>query len=52
MAAEFARLGYVALALDMYAGKGAAPGDREAARRYMNSVDPVQGTETVKAWVK
>ena len=27
-------------------------GDREAARRYMNSVDPVQGTETVKAWVK
>ena len=52
VAAEFARLGYVALALDMYAGKVAAPGDREAARRYMNSVDPVQGTETVKAWVK
>ena len=52
VAAEFARLGYVALALNMYAGKVAAPGDREAARRYMNSVDPVQGTETVKAWVK
>ena len=52
VAAEFARLGYVALALDMYAGKVAAPDDREAARRYMNSVDPVQGTETVKAWVK
>ena len=52
VAAEFARLGYVALALDMYAGKVAAPGDREAARRYMNAVDPVQGTETVKAWVK
>ena len=26
VAAEFARLGYVALALDMYAGKVAAPG--------------------------
>ena len=52
VAAEFARLGYVALALDVYAGKVAAPGDREAARRYMNSVDPVQGTETVKAGVK
>ena len=52
VAAELARLGYVALALDMYAGKVAAPDDREAARRYMNSVNPVQGTETVKAWMK
>lgn len=52
VAAEFARLGYVALALDMYAGKVAAPGDREAARRYMKSVKPAEGWETVKAWVK
>ena len=50
VAAEFARLGYVALALDMYDGKLAAPGDRETARRYMKAVDPVRGTATVKAW--
>ena len=52
VAAEFAREGYLALALDMYAGKVAAPGDREAARRYMKSVKPAEGTETVRAWVK
>ena len=52
VAAEFARLGYVALALDMYAGKVAAPGDREAARRYMKAVKPAEGRDTVKAWVK
>ena len=52
VAAEFASQGYMALALDMYDGKLAAPGDREAARRYMNAVDPVQGTATVKAWAQ
>ncbi len=52
VAAELAREGYVALALDMYDGKLAAPGDREAARRYMKAVDPAQGTETVKAWAQ
>ena len=43
MAAEFARLGYVALALDMYAGKVAAPGDREAARRYIEAYEQISG---------
>ncbi len=52
VAAEFARQGYVALALDMYAGKVARPGDRDAARRYMKSVKPAQGRETVKAWAR
>ncbi len=52
VAAEFAKLGYLALALDMYDGKVAAPGDRAAARRYMKSVKPDEGTETVRAWVK
>ena len=52
VAAEFASQGYLALALDMYDGKLAAPGDREAARRYMKAVDPVQGTATVKAWAQ
>jgi len=52
VAAEFAKLGYIALALDMYGGKVAAPGDRAAARAYMSSVKPDEGTETVRAWVK
>ena len=52
VAAELAREGYIALALDMYDGKLAGPGDREAARRYMKAVDPVLGTETVKAWAQ
>lgn len=52
VAAEFAKQGYVALALDMYAGKVAPRGDRAAARRYMSSVKPAEGTETVRAWVK
>ena len=52
VAAAFAREGYIALALDMYAGKLAAPGDREAARRYMKSVKPAEGKETVRAWAK
>ena len=52
VAAEFAKQGYLALALDMYDGKLAAPGNRAAARRYMKSVKPDEGTETVRAWVK
>jgi carboxymethylenebutenolidase len=36
----------------MYAGKVAAPGDREATRSYMQSVIPAEGTGTVRAWVK
>ncbi len=52
MAAEFAKAGYIALALDMYGGKVAPAGDRDAARGLMKSVKPKQGVATVKAWAE
>ena len=51
VAAEFAEEGYVALALDLYDGRVATAGDRDAARAYMQAVDPALATGTVTAWV-
>jgi len=52
MAAEFAKAGYIALALDMYDDKVAPAGDRDAARALMKAVKPAQGKGTVKAWAE
>lgn len=43
VAAEFAKQGYIALAVDMYGGEYAT--DREGAMRLMKSVDGAKGTE-------
>jgi len=49
MAAEFAKEGFLALAVDLYDGKvAAAPTDAEA---YMKGVDPAQAEETLAAWI-
>ncbi len=52
VAAEFAKLGYVALALDLYDGKVAKDGDRETASSYRKAVKDAEATATVAAWVK
>ena len=49
VAAEFAREGYVALAIDLYGGRVA--NTREAARSYMNQVDPAAATDVLARWV-
>ncbi len=49
MAAEFAKEGFLALAVDLYDGKvAAAPADAEA---YMNGVDSAQAEETLASWI-
>lgn len=48
MAAEFARLGYLALAIDLYAGKVAT--DAGGARALMQSVDAGEATMTLVEW--
>jgi len=50
VAAEFANLGYLALALDLYDEKVATT--RDKARAYMKAVDGAQATATVAAWAK
>ena len=50
MAAEFAREGYIALALDLYEGKVA--GDAADARKYVGAVDQGAASDTAKSWVK
>ena len=49
VAAEFARQGYIALAVDLYAGKLATT--REDARAYMQAVDRQQATQTLTTWI-
>ena len=49
VAAEFARLGFVALAADLYGGKSATSPD--AARGLMQAVDGALATRTLVAWV-
>lgn len=53
VAADYAKQGYVALALDLYGGKVAEPGDSSAAMKYMREMmsNPEQGFETSAAWV-
>jgi len=48
MAAEFAREGYVALAVDLYGGKVAET--PEDARTYMQAVDAGAATDTLVSW--
>jgi len=49
MAAEFAKEGFLALAVDLYGGKVAS--DPTAAQQYMQAVDPQVATETLVAWI-
>ena len=51
MAAAFAAEGYNALAVDLYGGKAAADGDREAARSLMLAVNPATARATLGAWI-
>lgn len=54
VAAEYAKQGYVALAVDLYDGKVATPGDRAAARSYMQQTmrNPAQAVDTLTSWMK
>lgn len=49
MASEFARLGYMAVAVDLYGGKVAT--DPSAARSYMQQVDAGEATDTLASWI-
>lgn len=49
VAAEFAKQGYIALAVDMYGGKVAS--DRDGAMALMQSVDGAKGTEQLVALI-
>jgi len=49
MAAEFAREGFLALAVDLYDGKVAA--DPAGAEGLMKAVDPAQAEDALAAWV-
>ena len=49
VAAEFAKEGYIALAVDLYDGRiGGTP---EEARAIMQSVNPVEATDTLASWI-
>ncbi len=50
VAAEFARQGFLALALDLYQGKVATT--EENAGAHMRAVDPAAAGDTVLSWVK
>ncbi len=49
VAAEFAREGYVALAVDLYGGQVA--GTRDGARALMQAVDGAAATDTLTSWI-
>ena len=49
MAAELAKQGYVALAIDLFGGKVAK--DAETASGLTKSLDPARATETLVAWI-
>ena len=49
VAAELAREGYLALAVDLYGGKVATT--REDAKAYMQQVDQAVATETLAGWI-
>ncbi|WP_169544493.1 dienelactone hydrolase family protein [Sneathiella aquimaris] len=48
VAAEFAKSGYVALAVDLYGGNVAT--DPEEARKYMQATEAKEATETLQKW--
>jgi carboxymethylenebutenolidase len=49
VAAEFAKQGYIALAVDMYGGEYAS--DREGAMKLMKGLDAKVGTEQLVSWI-
>ncbi|MDA0260898.1 MAG: dienelactone hydrolase family protein [Proteobacteria bacterium] len=49
VASEFAKEGYVALAIDLYDGR--STGDGNEARQYMRGVKPAEATDTLASWV-
>ncbi len=49
MAAEFAKEGFLALAVDLYEGKVAS--DPTTAQTLMNAVDPAKAIETLSVWI-
>jgi len=49
VAAEFAKQGYIALAVDMYGGEYAS--DREGAMKLMKGLDAKAGTEQLVSWI-
>ena len=49
VAAEYAKHGFLALAVDLYQGKVAT--SRENAKSYMQAVDPNAATETLASWI-
>ncbi len=49
VAAEFARLGYAALAIDLYDGQAAT--DPETAKKLIDSVKPEAAKQTLAAWI-
>lgn len=51
VAADLARQGYLALAVDLYGGKAAAAGDRETARALMMSVERAAAEDTLASWI-
>lgn len=51
VAAECARLGYGALAIDLYGGKVAANGDAATAKSLMSSVQDKEADETLSTWI-
>jgi carboxymethylenebutenolidase len=51
VAAEFARLGYGALAIDLYGGKAASNDEPDLARTLMGAVKDDEAGETLAAWI-
>lgn len=51
VAAELARLGYGALAIDLYGGKAAANSEPDRARALMAAVKNDEASETCTAWI-
>ncbi|HEY4343782.1 MAG TPA: dienelactone hydrolase family protein [Parvibaculum sp.] len=51
VATECARLGYGALAIDLYGGKAAANGDAATAKALVSSVKDGEAGETLAAWI-
>lgn len=49
VAQAFADQGYIALAVDLYAGEVATDG--KGARALMSAVDPLEATQTLQSWV-
>jgi carboxymethylenebutenolidase len=51
VAVECARLGYAALAIDLYSGNAAANGDAATAKALVSSVKDDEAGETLDAWI-